>query len=355
MAERGAQERTEEATAKRRLDARRKGTVARSSDLNAALVMFALLILFPVAGTRLFEGFTESMREGFQNLVADPSPGAMTRSIWLVLQPSLGGLTLIAGTAMVVGLASNFSQVGFVFSGQALEPKLDRLNPLNGIRRMFSWTATFEGVKAVAKSVVFMLIAYLAISASWAQIFGLSWIQPDAAIVSISMVVRTVTARIAIAWLALAAVDYFFQRKQVAKQLMMSKDELKQEMRETEQSPELKGAIAQRRRRLKRRMMQAVKSADAVITNPTHYAVAVKYEPGKQHAPQVVAKGADLLAARIREEAQKHHVPIVPNPPLARALYRVCEVGDYVPREHFQGVAEVLAYVYKTLKRVRQK
>lgn len=113
-------------------------------------------------------------------------------------------------------------------------------------------------------------------------------------------------------------------------------------------------AIHQRRRKLQRRMMQAIKSADAIITNPTHYAVAVMYDPAKQHAPQVVAKGADFIAAKIREEAAKHHVPIVPNPPLARALYRVCEVGDFVPREYFQPVAEVLAYVYKTLKRIRK-
>ncbi len=354
MADRGAQERTEEATPRRRQQARKKGTVARSSDLNSALVTIALLLLFPVAGTKLFDGFSESMRLGFANIAGDLSPGTMSRSVWMVLQPSLLGLTMVMGTAMVVGLAANFAQVGFVMSGEAMAPRLDKLNPLNGIKRIFSFAATFEGLKACAKSGLFMLLAYLAISASWQQLFGLSRLEPNEAMASIANVIRSVATRISIAWLLVAGLDYFFQRKQVSKQLMMSKDEVKQEMREMEQSPELKSAIAQRRRRLKRRMMQAVKSADAVVTNPTHYAVAIKYETGKSHAPQVVAKGVDLLAARIREEAEKHHVPIVPNPPLARALYKACEVGDYVPREHFQAVAEVLAYVYRTLKRIRK-
>jgi flagellar biosynthetic protein FlhB len=163
-------------------------------------------------------------------------------------------------------------------------------------------------------------------------------------------VIREIGLKVGFVWLGLAGLDYFLQRKQTDKQLRMTKEEVKQEMKEMEGSPELRAAIAQRRRKLSRRMMQAVKTADAVITNPTHYAIAIKYETGKMHAPQVVAKGVDLIALRIREVAKESKVPIVPNPPLARQLYKKCELGDYVPRELFQAVAEVLAYVYKTLR-----
>jgi flagellar biosynthetic protein FlhB len=152
----------------------------------------------------------------------------------------------------------------------------------------------------------------------------------------------------------LAGIDYYFQRKQVDKQLRMSKQEVKQEMKEMEQSAELRGAIARKRRALSRsRMMEAVKKADVIVTNPTHFSIAIKYESGKMYAPQVVAKGADLVALKIREIAKEHKVPIVPNPPLARQLYKKCEVGDFVPREMFQAVAEVLAYVYRTMNRRR--
>jgi flagellar biosynthetic protein FlhB len=160
---------------------------------------------------------------------------------------------------------------------------------------------------------------------------------------------KGIALRIAATWLVVAGIDYFFQRKQVDRQLRMSKEEVRQEMKDAETSPELKMAQARRRRMNRGRMMEAVKTADAIITNPTHYSVAVKYKPGKDHAPMVVAKGLDLLALKIREIAKEHHIPIVPNPPLARALYKECELGDYVPRELFQGVAEVLAYVYKTI------
>jgi flagellar biosynthetic protein FlhB len=239
-------------------------------------------------------------------------------------------------------------------SGEALNPSLSRVNPLSGMKRLFSRRAVFEGFKAAFKAGLFTLVAWSAIQSHWNELLSLSALPPAASISVVGALLKTLALRIAILWLFLAAIDYFFQRKQVNKELMMSKEDLRQEMKETETSPELKAAIAARRRKLsKSRMMQAVREADVVITNPTHYAVAVKYEPGKDHAPHVVAKGADLLAARIRELASEHRVPIVPNPPLARTLYRKCEIGDAIPRELFQPVAEVLAYVYRTIKKVR--
>jgi flagellar biosynthesis protein FlhB len=177
---------------------------------------------------------------------------------------------------------------------------------------------------------------------------------PQAAAV-IGGLAHTVLLRVGIVWLVIAAVDYFFQRKEVDKQLMMTKDELKREMKEQEGSPEVKAAQYRRRRQLaKGSLASKLKSADVVVTNPTHFAVAIAYERSKMHAPMVVAKGQDYLALRIREFAKDLEVPVVENPPLARQLYRTCEVGDPVPRDLFGPVAEVLAYVYQTLRRVKR-
>lgn len=349
-----AQERTEEATPRRRLQARRKGTVARSNDLVGALVLLALVLVLPSAVSQLGRGFMQSMTDGFRSMPRDLSLETLGPYLGVVVQPVLLGLALILATTVAVGLVANFAQVGFVFSGEALAPNFNKINPASGLKRMFSFSSTFDGLKAAAKSALFMYIGWSAVSGAWPQIVMLGGMSPLHAMVTVGEILKGIAIRIAFAWLALAAIDYFVQRKQVDKQLRMTKEELKQEMKDAETSPELKAAQAARRRRLaKGRMMDAVKSADVIITNPTHYAVALNYDPEKSHAPIVVAKGADLLAARIREVAAENKVPVVPNPPLARALYRKCEIGDFVPRELFQAVAEVLAYVYRTIKQVR--
>jgi flagellar biosynthetic protein FlhB len=348
-----SQERTEEATPRRRLQARRKGTVTRSNDLNGALVLFALILVLPGALGKIGEGFMSSMTTGFRNIPNDLRFESIVQYVIAVAQPALSGLAMIVATALLVGLASNFAQVGFVLSGEALTPSFNKLNPLNGLKRLFSKSAIFDGFKASAKSALFMYVGWTAIQGSWPTIVNLSGTTPAQTLIAIGAIMKSIALRIAFLWLVLAGVDYFFQRKQVDKQLRMSKEELKQEMKESETSPELRMAQMARRRRMKGRMMDAVKTADVIVTNPTHFAIAIKYEPNKSHAPTVVAKGADFLAAKIREVAGDNRIPIVPNPPLARALYKQCEVGDYVPRELFQAVAEVLAFVYRTLKKVK--
>jgi flagellar biosynthesis protein FlhB len=349
-----SQERTEEATPRRRLEARRKGTVARSAELNNALVMCALIFVLPFAIGNLGTAFLQSMSYGLREIPRDPSFANLTKHWIAVLQPSLLALLPIIGTAMIVGVASNFAQVGFVLSGEALQPKLDKLNPINGFKRIFSVAATVEGAKAALKSFLFGWLAWTSVQAHWEDLVALGYQAPSATLVAVGVLLRSVLMKVAIAWLVLAAIDYFYQRKRTNKQLMMTKQELKQEMKEAETSPELKAAQDRRRRRLaKGRLSENVKKADVIITNPTHYSIAIQYEHGKMHAPVVVAKGVDFLAMKIREIAAEGRIPMVPNPPLARALYKKCEVGDNVPRELFQAVAEVLAYVYRTLDKVR--
>lgn len=311
-------------------------------------------MILPGILMQLGSGFSQSVTYAMSHISSDGGPAALAQAAMFEFQPIAGPLTALLSTIVVAALVANFAQVGFVLSGEMLSPSLNRLNPAQGIKRLFGFRSAFEGIKAAIKSFIFGYIAYQAIQSNLTRLYALTWLRIGPGLATIGEVAQTVLSRIIIAWIVLAAVDYFVQKKQVDKQLMMTKEELKQEAKESEQSPELRAAIAQRRRRLKRRMMQAIKTADAIVTNPTHFAVAIRYEKGKDHAPVVVAKGVDLLAARIREEAAKHRVPVVPNPPLARALYRLCEVGDNVPRELFQPVAEVLAYVYKTLKRIRK-
>lgn len=355
MAEQSGQERTEEATPKRRQDARKKGTVARSVELTSSLVLMVMLMAMPAAVGLLGRGFTSGFLTGMHTMPAELTPANALRYCLIVAQPCVAGLGLILGVALVLGVASNVAQVGFVISGEALTPNFAKLNPLEGIKRLLSGNSVFDAGKALFKSLLFGMLAYAAVASSWGSLLGLGTVSAGAGLGQTGEIARAMAFKVVALWLALAAGDYLWQRQRVNKMLRMTKEEVKQEMRQQEQSPEIRGAMMRKRRQMARgRMMQNLKKADVVITNPTHFAVALMYDQQKQTAPIVVAKGVDLLAARIREVAKEHDVPIVPNPPLARALYRQCELGDVVPRELFQPVAEVLAYVYKTIKKVRR-
>ena len=353
MAEATGQERTEEATPRRRQQARRKGTVAKSHDLTSAIVIFALIMALPPLMSNLGRAMMLSFVESTQSLPRTLDFNEVRGQVWHCLQAPLYAFLPLLFLLMGVGLTANFAQVGFVLSGEALTPNLNKLNPLNGFKRLFSTQATFEGIKATIKSFAFGYLAYTVVQARWDEIVSLSWTDTGASIATVGSIMHQIFMKVGVAWLVLAALDYFIQRKQVDKQLKMTKEEVKQEMKDQEQSVEVRTAMARARRRMGKRMMAAVKTADVIITNPTHFSVAIKYEPGKMFAPQVVAKGQDLIALKIREIAKENRVPIVPNPPLARQLYKKCEIGDFVPRDLFQGVAEVLAFVYKTIKKVR--
>lgn len=355
MAENPAGEKTEAPTPKRKMDARKKGTVAKSVDLTGALGLLCVGLLAPSVaqafGGALFGGLASTL----SRLPSAATPGELMRFMSGMAAPALAAVAPVFLGLMAVGLVSNFAQVGFVMSGEGLNPSLNRLNPLPGFQRLFSMKSSFEGLKAVAKMVVFGWIATSAIQAEWDRLLLLAMVTPPQAAVQIGGLVHTVLVRVALTWLVIAAVDYFFQRKQIDKQLMMTKDELRREMREQEGSPEVKSAQMQKRRKLaKGGLASKLRSADVVVTNPTHFAVAIKYDRSSMYAPMVVAKGQDYLAQRIKAMAKELQVPAVENKPLARALYKQCEVGDFVPRDLFTPVAEVLAYVYQTMKKVKR-
>lgn len=350
------QERTEEATPRRRSEARKKGTVAKSVELTNAVVLLGLLIAMPFVFGELGRAMVLGMNRGLGAMPSDASPSSIQAFAMSQIGPVAAAFLPFVGVAMFLGLAANFAQVGFVLSGEALSPSLSKINPFTGFKRLFSLRQNMEGAKALVKSALFAYLAYTVLVARWDELLNLSAVPPLAGVAVVGSILQAILLRVAVAWLALAAIDYWFQRKQTDIQLRMTKDEVKREFREMETSPELKAAMAQRRRKLtKGRMAQAIKDADVVITNPTHYAVALKYDREKMHAPQVVAKGVDYMALRIRQLAADERVPVVPNPPLARQLYKKCEIGDFVPRDMFQAVAEVLAYVYQTLKGIKDK
>ncbi len=336
------------------MEARRKGTVAKSNDLNSALVMLALCLVIPTAFASMARGFMTAIHDGLYAVPKDVAPLTMFREVLGMLRPTILGATMLLGAALFSGLVANFAQVGFVLSGEALQPNFGKLNPFEGFKRLASRTAFVEGLKAVLKCGLFGLVAYQVIAGNWQNLMGMPWLSPAAAATKLGGMAMAILFRITAIWVVLAALDYFFQRKQVDRQLRMTKDELKREMKEQEGSPEMKMAQMKFRRKLSRgRMIDRVPLADAIITNPTHFSVAIQYDRSSMHAPMVVAKGQDYLALKIREIARKHDVPIIPNPPLARQLYKQCEVGDFVPRDLFAAVAEILAFVYSTLKKVR--
>ena len=352
MAEGSAQERTEEATPKKREQARRKGTVAKSKDLDGALVLLALALFLPALLSLTSTQYIQAFKQSFANIPRDLQSFSMAQYAWNLIQPALFIFAPFALFSLIIGLVTGFAQVGFVMSLESIKPSLEKINPLAGFKKLFSVNSIFEGIKAFLKSFIFGYIAWSVIKGQWDTLLGFSWMHPMAAAGVFGMILTKVFLYVSMAWLALAVLDYYYQRKQVDKNLRISKEELKKEMKEQEVSPELRMAIAKKRRKFARRMMERVQTADAIITNPTHFAVAIKYERNKMHAPMVVAKGADYLALKMREVARDHGVPLVPNPPLARTLYKKCEAGDFIPRELYKAVAEVLAYVYKMINEV---
>ncbi len=304
-----------------------------------------LLVCAPVASEQLlvFTRRVLSMERGGGDL-----PFVMVlardgmRTFFAATMPLLG---ILAGVA----LAANVAQVGFLFTTHPLKPNLQKLNPVGRFSELFfSARAVMEALKAAAKLVAVGLPLYLAMSGSLAQVAALVGLAPaDVARAGLEEVTR-VTFWVAGVFVVISILDYGFQRYSIEKKMRMTHQEAKQEQKEELGDPHVKGRIRQIQREMAfNRMMADVPKADVVVTNPTHFAVALRYRRDEGDAPRVLAKGKDRVALRIREAAFRHGVPIVPNPPLARALYAMVKVGRFVPQELFRAVAEVLAYVYR--------
>lgn len=351
MAEQPAGEKTEDATPRKRLEARKKGTVAKSTDLGGSISLFVAALLLPYTVSTFGKGMLAVLNSASFEVPQQISFSALLHYTTVILYPAAIAVAPMILVLLLIGLATNFAQVGFVLSSESMKPTMEKINPLAGFKRLFSIRTAFEGLKAVFKLFVFAWIVFSTISSEWDNLIGLAWLSTSQAVTSTGLIIHSILIKIAGFWLALGLIDYFFQRKQVDKQLRMTKDELKREMKQQEGSPEIKAAMFNKRRKmLKGGLAARLAEADVVVTNPTHYAIAIQYKRNEMHAPMVIAKGQDYLALKIKEIAEQRKIPIIENAPLARALHKQCEPGDFVPRELFAALAEVLAYVYKGVK-----
>lgn len=342
-------ERNEAPTPKRLREARERGQVARSLELNSAVAVLTGFWLVYGPGASLASALQTIMRNTVSRLPAGELTGADLRS-WLAdaalrLAPPLA---LIVFGLMAAGVAVTLAQTGLLWGSKRPFFDASRVNPLAGLKRLFSSHGLVELFKALLKLTIVGWVAYSFVNEHLNELLGLSQLGLAPALRLWAKLAYGLGLRTGTAYLALAAADYAYQRWTLMRSLRMTKEEIKEEYKSQEGDPLLRGRIRQQQRRIARqRMMSKVPKADVVITNPTHFAVALKYEREQMSAPQVVAKGAALVAQRIRELAGEHGVPVVENPPLARALYRLAEIDQEVPPELYRAVAEVLAFVYR--------
>jgi len=349
MAEDSDLERTEPASARRLDQAREKGNVPRSRELATFAVLLASTGVVAFMGMSMFRGLTNVMRGTLTFDIADiSSPLMMGRNL---MDAGLEGMLLLlplAAAVVVAAIASNVMVSGWVFSTKAFEPNFSKLNPISGLARMFSWQSLVELLKAALKGA---LIAGVAGWMIWHQrdgILSLAVEPLDSAIVHFGQITLLTFLAAAAAYALIVIMDVPFQLWNYHRQMRMTKEEVRQEQKEMEGDPQIKARIRSMQREVaRRRMMQEVPKADVVVTNPMHFAVAMKYDEKNMAAPQVIAKGSQLVAERIKEIAREHRVPVVEAPPLARALHRHVEVGDTIPGTLFTAVAQVLAYVYQ--------
>lgn len=344
-------ERSEPATPRRREEARERGQVAKTAELGTALVLLggALALRRTLGGT--LGAMQDLLAKGLsgQLLPWDEFTHRGVVALFQHLTWEVGLLVLpVALAAAAGGLVSQLVQTGFLFSTYPLEPRLDRLDPIAGMRRIFSRRALVELGKALAKVAVVGGIAYTALRGNVSVLPHLMETAPVAAAHWVGETVWRVAVIIGGALLLIALLDYAYQRAEYEQSLKMTPRQVKEELRQTEGDPLVRRRIRERQRQVAaRRMMQQVPTADVVITNPVHLAVALKYEMATMEAPQVVAKGSGYIAQRIREVAEEHSVPVVRDVWLARALYEGVDIGHEVPEHLYQAVARVLAFVYR--------
>ncbi len=353
MSPQSSGEKTEKATPKRKREAKEKGQIFKSVEVNTALTLLVMFGVLSIFGRTIVENIKNLLRYFFTMSPPESfTVAAVTKMFIDAVGMFIGIIAPILIAAFVAGVVSNLIQSGFVFTTKALAPKFDRINPLSGFKRIFSKRTLLDLVKAIIKIVILGMVAYNEYEGHMEDFKGLMGQDIATAVAEFVDIIISVAFNLAIAFAIFAPFDYMYQRWKYNKDLMMTKQEVKDEYKLTEGNPQIKGRIAQKQRQMSRmRMVQAVKDADVVITNPTHYAVALEYKEGKNTAPVVVAKGKDYLAQRIKEKAKEENVDIVENKPLAQALYFFCEVGDEVPEDMYKAVAEVLAYVYRMKKK----
>ena len=350
MPENTGQERTEQATPKRKQDARKKGQVAQSKEISSVMILMVATAFFYFAGSWMFWNLSEFVTGVYKNIdtlrftdVADASAFSVE-----ILYKLLSVLLPFLIPISIAGFLANIFQVGFQINSEAMAPKFSKLNPISGMKRFVSIKALVELGKSIIKIIFIGSIVYILVKNDMKAFPALIHQEVWQILIFIGRASLKICFYVCLAMLVLSALDYIYQRWQHEKDLKMTKQEIKDEQRQTYGDPKVKARIRGVQIEMaRRRMMEAVPEADVVITNPTHLAIALKFDAQEMMAPRVLAKGAGFVAQRIREIAEENQIPIVEDKPLARGLHKMVEIGDYIPAELYRAVAEVLAYVYR--------
>ncbi|GIO26167.1 flagellar biosynthesis protein FlhB [Ornithinibacillus bavariensis] len=349
-----AGEKTEKATPKRKHDERKKGRVAKSQDVNTALLLLFSLIVMAIFGSFMKDNMLALYQHSFTEYIHwelnEKTLFQIFTEVAIELLKIVGPVFLIA---IIAGFASNLMQIGFLFTTEPLKFDLKKIDPIQGAKRIFSLRAIVELLKSIFKIAVIGTITFSIIWMYKDDMLMVAFKNAESALQFFGQVTLVMGISAIIALMVLAVFDYAYQRYDFEKNIRMSKQDIKDEYKNIEGDPLIKSKIKEKQRQIAmRRMMSEIPNADVVITNPTHFAVAIKYDETEASAPYVIGKGVDHIAFKIREIAKANNVMTVENRPLARSLYASVEIGEVIPEEFYQAVAEILAYVYRMEKKV---
>ncbi|MCX8042528.1 MAG: flagellar biosynthesis protein FlhB [Desulfobacterota bacterium] len=347
------QEKTEQPTGRRLSKARNEGQVAKSQEINFVAGLFAALIYFSIASHTMVDGMTRTVHRMFALL---PDFRLNTTTALELARNAVTDLMIIVGPFLLVlcvaAIISNVSQFGILFSTAPMRIRFGKFNPITGLKNLFSLQRVMELAKSIVKLLVIGIVPYLLITSELEQLPLIMDMTVQDILGYIGSQLLRILLYVGLSFVLLAITDFVFQRWKYKRDLMMTKEEVKDEFRQTEGDPLIKSKIRSKQMALLRKiMLDKVPKADVVVTNPVHVAVALQYDRTRMEAPQVVAKGARLIAERIKQIAREHGVPIVENKPLAQSLYKMVDVGQTIPETLYKAVAEVLAYVYTRRQR----
>ncbi len=342
-------DKTEDPTPKKKRDARKQGNVAKSSEVNTAMTFLAILLIAYTMPDFINVELKNFLVNSFRNDFSTTMDENIIKMLMIRFTISFMKIILpICLIIMIFGILGNLIQTGLMFSGESLKPKFSKLNPISGFKNMFSLKALGNLVKSIVVIVVLLILGYSFMNKNFEGLIKSGDIYTPYLFDTIIELIKKLLSSISLAVVIISIIDYGYQRYTHNKELKMTKQEVKEEYKQMEGDPHIKGKIKQKQRQMAtQRMMQSVPSATVIVTNPTHISIAIRYEKGKDTTPVVVAKGADVIAFKIRELAKSHDIPIIENKPLARLIYKEVEIDQEIPEEMYKAVAEVLVAVYK--------
>lgn len=346
-------DKTEEPTGKRLADARKRGDVPKTPDLSAAMALAASIGVLVLAGGWM----SRDMMLALVPFIAHPEAfslynGGAIVVLHMALKAALPLVALVMVATSLAGMAGNLMQSGFMLTGEKLKPDFKKVSPMAGFKRLFGVDGLMQFVKSLLKVFIISVVCYVVLKPYGDDVLNLIRMEPVALLPLTAAVLKALAFSVLGVLLAGALADFFWQRFRFMQRMRMSREEVKEEMKQSEGDPHIKARLKQQRiERSRRRMMQNVPKATVVITNPTHFAVALRYEAGVTAAPECLARGTDKVALRIREEAARHGVPIIEDPPLARALFATVEVDQVIPEQHFQAVAKIIGFIMNAARK----